>query len=181
MNRLLFSLPQSILSRSFSTYTVKHLQPFVVKPINYKICSQLIHTAKIFKYCSKSITSATASNPLEGTAKLAKDVIVFKFENPRFFKYLNIFAVCQFLCWNYLAYSSFTTLRDVPVENTTAEDASWWRKINLGENKYRNTLTIVCFAVGKLTIRNLFDLWITRNSFLRFQDTEFWLLLGCTH
>lgn len=166
MNRLLFSLPQSILCRSFSTYTVKHLQPFVVKPINYKICSQLIHTSKILKYCSKSITSTTAS-PLEGSAKLAKDVIVFKYENPRFFKYLNIFAICQFLCWNYLAYFSYTSLRDVPVENTT-EDVTWWRNINLGENKYRNTLTIACFFIGKLKIRNLFHSLITRNLFLPF-------------
>lgn len=172
MNRLLFSLPQSILNRSLPTFAVKNLQPFVVKPINYKLCSQLLHTSKILKYCSKSITptGATSTSPLEGASKLAKDVIVFKYENPNFFKYLNIFAICQYLCWNYLAYFSYTSLRDAPVEDT-GEDVSWWRKINLGENKYRNTLTIACFLIGrssivlKLAIRqirmneNYFRLW----------------------
>lgn len=151
MNRLFYLLPQSLLNRSLSTYSAKHLQSFVIKPINYKICSQLIHTSKILKYCSKSITPTNASSPLEGTAKLAKDVIVFKYENPKFFKYLNIFAICQFLCWNYLAHFSFTSLRDAPVE-PSSEELSWWRKINLGENKYRNSLTIMCFLVGKFIV-----------------------------
>lgn len=149
MNRLFHLLPRSILNRSLSAYTVKHLQPFVIQPINYKVCSQLLHTAKILKYCSNSITPTNASSPLEGSAKLAKDVIVFKYENASFFKYLNIFAICQFLCWNYLAHFSFTTLIDAPVDLSTSEDVSWWRKINLGENKYRNTLTLMCFFIGK--------------------------------
>ncbi len=149
MNRLLYSLPQSIFNRSLPIYTVKSLQSLVIKPINYKVCSQLLHTSKILKYCSNSISSTSASSPLE-SAKLVKDVIVFKYENPRFFKYLNIFAISQFLCWNYLAHFSFTSLRDAPVEDTADEDVSWWRKINLGENKYRNSLTIMCFTIGKL-------------------------------
>lgn len=150
MNRLLFSLPQYLLNRSLPTNAVTRLQPFVIKPINYKLCSQLLHTSKILKYCSKSITptgGAASASPLDGSAKLAKDVIVFKYENPKFFKYLNIFAVCQYLCWNYLAFFSYTSLIDAPVENT-AEDVSWWRKINLGENKYRNSLTVACFLIG---------------------------------
>lgn len=150
MNRLIYSLPQALLKRSLSPYTQKHLQSFVIKPINYKVCAQLFHTSKILKYCSKSIPTTTASSPIEGSAKLVKDVIVFKYENPRFFKYLNIFAISQFLCWNYLAHFSFTSLRDAPVDNTTAEDVAWWRKINLGENKYRNALTITCFIIGEL-------------------------------
>lgn len=149
MNRLFYSLPQSIFNRTLTAYTVKQsLQSFAIKPLNYTVCSQLFHTSKILKYCSKSITSTNVSSPLEGSAKLVKDVIVFKYENQRFFKYLNIFAISQFLCWNYLAHFSYTSLRDAPVENSS-EDDSWWRKVNLGENKYRNTLTVLCFAIGK--------------------------------
>ncbi|XP_037042950.1 transmembrane protein 223 [Bradysia coprophila] len=174
MNRLLFSLPQSLLNRSLPTHVVKHLQPFVIKPINYKLGSQLLHTSKILKYCSKSInsTGGASSSPLDGSAKLAKDVIVFKYENPNFFKYLNIFAICQYLCWNYLSYFSFTSLRDAPVDNT-GEDVSWWRKINLGENKYRNTLTIVCFLIGYgiLAISWLYTLRSVRFLILRKDGT----------
>lgn len=157
MNRLFYSLPQFILNRSLPAYTVKNLQSFVLKPINYKVCSQLVHTSKILKYCSKSITSTNVPSPLEGSAKLVKDVIVFKYDNPRFFKYLNIFAIGQFLCWNYLGYFTLTNLRDAPVDNLS-DDVTWWRQVNLGENKYRNTLTIVCFVIGKYEItRNLSD------------------------
>lgn len=147
MNRLISCWTQSLLNPSSSPFTLKHLQ-FVTKPINYKICTQLLHTAKIVKYCSKPAGPTNVPSPIEGTAKLIKDVIVFKYENPKFFKYLNIFAICQFLCWNYLANFSFTTLRDAPVEQGS-EELPWWRTINLGENKYRNALTLMCFAIGE--------------------------------
>lgn len=169
MNRLIFSLPQAFLKRSLSTCTHKNLQSFVIKPINYKVCTQLFHTSKILKYCSKSIPTTTGSSPIEGTAKLAKDVIVFKYENPRFFKYLNLFAIAQFLCWNYLAHFSYTSLRDAPIENTS-EDVAWWRKINLGENKYRNALTITCFFIGEL---HLFLILSNRLQYLNFRIWNF--------
>lgn len=179
MNRLLYSLPQSILSRSLPTFTLKSLHPFVINPINYKVSAQLLHTSKVFKYCSQS-SSRSVVSPLEGQAKLVKDVIVFRYENPKFFKYLNIFAICQFLCWNYLAHFSFTSLKDAPVQNVE-EDASWYRKINLGENKYRNTLTIMCFMIGKfLYSENPIPSLDKKKSFIRFQDTEYCLYHGCT-
>ncbi|CAD7077479.1 unnamed protein product [Hermetia illucens] len=49
--------------------------------------------------------------------------------------------------WSYLSHFAFTTLKDAPVEKVD-EDASWFRKINLGENKYRNTITVSCFLIG---------------------------------
>ncbi|KAJ6628654.1 Transmembrane protein [Pseudolycoriella hygida] len=147
MNRFFSSLPQCILSRSLPAYKVKHLQSFVIKPINYQVGCQLLHTSKVLKYCSNPTASTNVISQLEGSAKLVKDVIVFKYENPRFFKYLNIFAISQFFCWNYLAHFSFTSLRDSPVQDT-GEDVSWWRKINLGENKYRNSLSIMCVVLG---------------------------------
>lgn len=82
---------------------------------------------------------------------LAKDVILFKYENPRFFKFLNIFAISQFCFWNYLSHFSFTTLRDAPIEHSVAEDpnTAWYQKINLGENKFRNSITFFCFLIGE--------------------------------
>lgn len=101
---------------------------------------------------SRFLHSATQNNSqlnriLDVNTNVVKDVILFKYENPRFFKILNIFAICQYLFWNYLAYFAFTTLKDAPVEAKN-EELSWWRKINLGENKYRNTITIVSFLIG---------------------------------
>lgn len=80
---------------------------------------------------------------------VVKDAIIFKYENPKFFKMLNLFAACQFGFWSYLSVFSFKTLRDVPAN--TEPNASWFRKINFGENKYKNTLAACAFIVGEIS------------------------------
>lgn len=78
-----------------------------------------------------------------------KDVILFKYENPKFYRYMNIFAVVQYMFWTYLGVFAFSTLRDAPVDKSAiTDDTPWFRRINLGENKYRNTLGIVSLVVG---------------------------------
>ncbi|XP_059480685.1 transmembrane protein 223 [Neocloeon triangulifer] len=77
--------------------------------------------------------------------KVAKDVILFHHENPKFFKMLNLFGVSQFAFWMYLSYCA-TTLKDVPVKEDS--NAPWWMSINLGEKKYKRTITIVSFLIG---------------------------------
>ncbi|KAF4526236.1 hypothetical protein B566_EDAN001921 [Ephemera danica] len=91
------------------------------------------------------------------------DVILFKYESPRFYKILNAFSICQFLFWSYLANFAYTTLRDAPVPQES--EVPWWRKINLGENKYRNTITIFSFGVGYLI---LVSSWIYTLKSVRF-------------
>lgn len=93
-------------------------------------------------FCSKVIDANT---------NVTKDVILFKYSNDRNFKIANIFAVCQFGFWTYLSLFAFSTLRDAPVEKPE-EETVWWRKINLGENKYRNGLIVLSFSVGLLDV-----------------------------
>lgn len=76
---------------------------------------------------------------------IIKDVILFKYENPRFFKILNLFAIAQFGFWSYLSLTALETLRDAPVQKNADK---WWEKYNLGENKYRYTITASCFLIG---------------------------------
>ncbi|CAH2039355.1 unnamed protein product, partial [Iphiclides podalirius] len=41
------------------------------------------------------------------------------------------------------------SLRDAPVDKSMiTEETPWYRKINLGENKYRNTLGSVAIIIG---------------------------------
>ncbi|KAK4872680.1 hypothetical protein RN001_014709 [Aquatica leii] len=98
---------------------------------------------------------------------VVKDVILFKYENPRFFRLLNLFGICQFGFWTYLSLFAFTSLRDAPV--STSENAAWWQRINLGENMYKNTLTAVSFIIGygTLTIACLYTLRSVRYLVLR--------------
>jgi hypothetical protein len=94
--------------------------------------------------------SNQATRNVDVNTSVSKDVILFKYENPTFYRNLNIFACCQFLFWNYLSHFAFTTLKDAPVERNTDENQPMWRRINLGDNKYRNSITTICFLIGKL-------------------------------
>ncbi|XP_062550376.1 transmembrane protein 223-like [Armigeres subalbatus] len=80
--------------------------------------------------------------------KVVKDVILFKYENPRFYRVLNVFAISQFFFWVYVSHFSYTTLRDAPVPEDNRDELPWYKRINLGENKYRNGITILSFFIG---------------------------------
>lgn len=88
---------------------------------------------------------------IETNTNVTKDVLLFKYANDRYFKIANLFAICQFGFWTYLSVFAFSTLRDAPVEKPE-EETVWWRKINLGENKYRNGLMVLAFSIGVLSI-----------------------------
>lgn len=107
------------------------------------------------RYFTNTTKNLTATdNALNVNTNVIKDVIIYKYENPRFFKILNLFAICQFGFWTYLSIFSFKTLRDAPV--TPSPDAAWWQKINLGENKYRNTIAISAFIIGRQYTLHIF-------------------------
>ncbi|XP_022909941.1 transmembrane protein 223 [Onthophagus taurus] len=108
-----------------------------------------------------------STSTLDVNTNVIKDVILYKYENPRFFVYLNVFAITQFGFWGYLSHFAYTTLRDAPVEVT--QETSWWRKINLGENKYRNSLAVLSFIIGYgiLTVSWMFTLRSVRYLVLR--------------
>ncbi|KAK7792319.1 hypothetical protein R5R35_007762 [Gryllus longicercus] len=86
------------------------------------------------------IANKSASDDIR--TKVVKDVVLFKYENPRFFRVLTAFSVCQFSFWGYLSYVTLTSLRNVPVSPDPS--LSWWRKINLGDPKYRYGLSLMC-------------------------------------
>lgn len=85
------------------------------------------------------------------TQPMGKDIVLYKYENPKFFRNLNIFGFSQFVFWTYLSHFSLT-LRDVPVDNAAnahKDQLKWYEKINMGEEKYKNGLSFLCFGIGK--------------------------------
>ncbi|XP_075168539.1 transmembrane protein 223 [Haematobia irritans] len=116
------------------------------QPLIHKLKAVLTFTTKASparhnsrQFCTKAYDVNT---------NVPKDVILYKYENPKFFKIINIFGICQFVFWTYLSHFAFTSLRDAPVEQREGEELAWYEKINLGENKYRNGITIMSFAIG---------------------------------
>lgn len=59
----------------------------------------------------------TFSEIVKPAENLAKDVIVYKYENPRKFKVLNFFAISQLFFWCYLGHWSYTGMRNTKVSD----------------------------------------------------------------
>lgn len=121
--------------------------------------STILRRSFAFKFstkCNKCVnsvrdvsSSVTTKTIHDVNTKVVKDVILFKYENPKFYIYMNAFAVVQYMFWSYLGVFAFSSLRDAPVdESKINDDTPWFRKINLGENKYRNGLGSIALLVG---------------------------------
>lgn len=157
MNRLLFN--RSTLNSSFLSirnYTVKPLAPLlpplrnivknpprlVYKPIVYTFSTNYLK-----QFCRSNATNA----PLNiDTSNLAKDVIVFKYDNPKYFKMMNIFAVAQFFFWLICSEFTLSNLRNTPVNegDPNFDDLPFYLKVNLGENKYKYGIALASFSFG---------------------------------
>lgn len=157
MNRLIYNRGSSVTNLILRNYTAKptisnlnfvakETVRFVYKPL---VCQLTNNCLKQFvrKYSSNAPINATVQN-------LTKDVIIFKYENPRFFKLMNIFGVVQFFFWIIFAENTMSNMKFVPVDRESPEfkDLPLYMKINFGENKYKWGLTIFSFVVGKLNI-----------------------------
>lgn len=59
--------------------------------------SNVIKPSSVVFNKTRSFTTQVVSQT--SPASLAKDVIVFQYENPRFFKLMNIFTISQFFFW----------------------------------------------------------------------------------
>lgn len=115
------------------------------------LARNLLHCKQCRTVNNPVISYSTAvTKPLhELNTNVAKDVLLFKYENPKFFRYMNFFAIVQYIFWTYLGSFAFTTLRDAPVdESKITEHTSWLKRIYLGQNKYRNALAIFALLIG---------------------------------
>lgn len=154
MNRLLFNRSGVISTSLFRNYSVKPLAPplknilkdsskIVYKPILYPFSSNVL------KQFSRKNASYAPINIDPST--LTKDVIVFKYNNPTYFKLMNIFGFVQFFFWVICAEFTLSNLKNVPVNEGAPnfKDFPLYLKVNLGENKYKYGLSLVCFLTGK--------------------------------
>lgn len=98
----------------------------------------------------KPVIRNVTSQPrvVDTNTNVAKDVILYKYENPKQMRAINFFALAQFFFWNYLSYVAFNELRDTPVDEEKKEELPFWQRINLGESKWRNGISIGCFLIG---------------------------------
>jgi len=103
------------------------------------------------RFCALKADAVAVKDKTAEATSVVKDVIIYKFESPRFYKYLNVFALTQYGFWMYISSSSMKMI-DVPVRETNKnqeeEDLPFWRKINLGADKYKYGLTAGAGLMG---------------------------------
>lgn len=162
MNRLLFNkcfvtpAPlirnysiKSLAAPSFRSVVVPKTTPplknLIIKPIVCKlISSNGLHHPFQRSYASYAPINIDVSN-------LTKDVIVYKYNSPRFYKLMNVFAIVQFFFWLICSEFTLSTLRDAPVDESgpNFDEQPFYYRINLGENKYKYGIATACFLLGK--------------------------------
>ncbi|XP_076264268.1 transmembrane protein 223 [Rhynchophorus ferrugineus] len=108
-----------------------------------RITSNNCNNSSIYK---PFLNRPLSQKSIDVNTNVVRDVLLFKTENDKLFKALNIFAIFQFGFWSYLSLVGYKTLKDIPVDSL--QETVWWRKINLGENKYRVTFSAVSFVLG---------------------------------
>jgi len=164
MNKLLLLCGQgrALFSRLPAIKPATIISPSIAyKPI--QICSRYLQT----------ITPGTKSKaPLNiDTTKLLKDVIVFKYENPNYFKYLNVFAIGQFLVLSYFSQYTLVALRNTPVDEQVEgyDKLAWYEKLNLGKDNVPKIIAGACFLIGLgvLSVCWLFTLRSVRYLIIR--------------
>lgn len=112
------------------------------------------HLSRVTYATRSPVLSVAYQNKGIVNTNVLKDVILFSYDNPKFFKIMNICAICQYFFWCYFGHFCFTEMRDVPIEKKEiTEDTPWYMKINLGENKYKNTLGASAFIIGQILIK----------------------------
>lgn len=90
--------------------------------------------------------------PLDLNLKqLTKDVIVYRYENPRYFKFLNLCSLVQFFTFSILAEFNFRELRDVPVDEKAEgfDELPIYKRKNLGTPTFRTVMAVLLFGIGK--------------------------------
>lgn len=194
MNRLLFN--RSNLNGSFlvRNYTVKPLM-LPLRSNIVKVPDRVVYKPIVYTFSTNALKQIYRSNssyahaPINiDTSTLAKDVIVFKYNNPKYFKLMNIFGLAQFFFWLICSEFTLSNLRYTPVNEGAPNfaDLPLYLRINLGENKYKYGLAFGCFSFGeRIKVTNVIlsslDIFLKSRSRVPLQVSWYWGSFGHSH
>ncbi|XP_023232230.1 transmembrane protein 223-like [Centruroides sculpturatus] len=116
---------------------------------NVTFSSNSVRCAKLTPLRCKPFDPYKTRLPFEINADTSKDIVLFRFDNSTFYRLLGLFGATQLFFWFYLARFSHRNLRDAPSDDNSSSKP-FWKKINLGENKFRHGVTFLCLGVGYL-------------------------------
>uniref|UniRef100_A0A1B6HE11 Transmembrane protein 223 n=1 Tax=Homalodisca liturata TaxID=320908 RepID=A0A1B6HE11_9HEMI len=127
---------RSVYRQLFSSYKFNNC--FIKQSDNVQFKSVL--RSNLASDVSKIDSMNTKSN-------LGKDKLLFYYENPKFFYFLNGFAFVQFFFWVHMAEFTYTKMKDVKVDKINAS-LPWWRRLNFENDSTRTAVAVFCFLLG---------------------------------
>jgi len=101
---------------------------------------------RILKQLPGIIVRRNFTTTTEKEVELAKDVVLYRHENPRFHMYVSLFAFFQFTFWSFLGVNMLS-MKDIPVD--TNPNTPFWKKINWGDNYTKKAMAAACILIGE--------------------------------
>lgn len=118
--------------------------------LRHRSALKCVHVRHCHTGVQRPSLKTTGGNRLkfEQEYSVDKDTVLFRYENKRYFKMMNIFALSQFFFWSYLSHFAFTTMKSSPITlpPEEKENLPWWRKVDFG--RYRTGISTGSFLLG---------------------------------
>lgn len=108
-----------------------------------------VHLRSVLR--NSNLSSEVSKTELLNTkTKLEKDRLLFYYENPRFYYFLNGFGLVQFFFWVHLSEFTYKKLKEVNVdEEVNSARPFWWQKLSFKDDTTRTLVASFCFFMGK--------------------------------
>lgn len=111
-----------------------------------------LHLRSVLRNSNPS-SEVSKTELLNTKTKPEKDRLLFYYENPRLYYFLNGFGFVQFFFWVHLSEFTYKKLKDVNVEEeVNSKRPFWWQKLSFKDETTRTLVASFCFLMGKFVI-----------------------------
>lgn len=111
-----------------------------------------LHLRSVLRNSNPS-SEVSKTELLNTKTKPEKDRLLFYYENPRLYYFLNGFGFVQFFFWVHLSEFTYKKLKDVNVEEeVNLKRPFWWQKLSFKDETTRTLVASFCFLMGKFVI-----------------------------
>lgn len=104
------------------------------------------------KLCQQNRLFSKTKKTFKFNTKFQHDVEVYSYKNEKFYKVLSYFGLVQMAVFGYLSLFAVRNLKQVPALVTDTSELPWWKVLLQKEEQYKNYLSILCLAAGKIYI-----------------------------
>lgn len=148
------SLLSFITRAGHESVELPHTRRFCSFGLLGTIAARQYKTTVSTSHCSKCISRTVSKNIFNRSSlttkvnqNIANDVLVYSHLNDKFYKVLSGFGLLQMVIWGYFSLFAVQNLKASPTMDTS--ELPWWKYVLYKEGQYKNSLSILCFSLGK--------------------------------